>query len=396
MHQRLSSFLPVVLYYPLVLELLCRYFYIILYLEKRRKRNPSLSFSLEWQCPLQYVSSRLPLTSEAFPVLVRILADLKIVHSVVGVTTISAAALEDVLSWCILAILTATVTAGKIINVLYIFLSLIAWSCLLLLPVRWGFNRMLQKGGDVWGGIFAKTFDLVSGPPSEFLIFLAVGLCVLSAFFTDMIGIHSMFGAFLAGLSIPRQNDFPVKIIHRIEDLVHTLFLPLYFAFSGLRTNIGLLNDGMAWLGVFLVILTASTGKILGAFGASRFTGRFTFRESLAIGILMNTKGLVELIVLNFGLDFGILNTKLFTVMVIMAIFTTLMTSPLVQIVCPQIQTQGLEEYDFSSPMENFENFEELLVDLDAERKAKRSSEGMHEEDYMLDSALHGYKYSSI
>lgn len=86
---------------------------------------------------------------------------------------------------------------------------------------------MLQKGGSVMGGAFAKTFDLATGPPSEFLIFLAVALCVLSAFFTDMIGIHSMFGAFLAGLSIPRENDFPIKIIHRIEDLVHTLFLPL-------------------------------------------------------------------------------------------------------------------------------------------------------------------------
>ncbi len=156
----------------------------------------------------------------------------------------------------------------------------------------------------------------------------------VSAFITEIVGIHAIFGAFIAGLCTPHDHGFAHKLTEKIEDLVTLVFIPLYFTASGLRTQIGLLNDLQSWGFVILVTLVACVGKIAGCTTASKISG-MTWRESWAVGILMNTKGLVEIIVLNIGLDAGVINTKVFTIMVLMAIITTLLTSPLIAWVYP-------------------------------------------------------------
>jgi Kef-type K+ transport system membrane component KefB len=149
----------------------------------------------------------------------------------------------------------------------------------------------------------------------------------LSALTTQVIGIHALFGAFLAGASMPPQVNFRKLLASRIEDVSLVILLPLFFAFTGLKTQIGLLNDGTTWLVCGLIILVAIAGKFGGSFLAARFTGQ-SWSDSFAIGALMNTRGLVELIVLNIGYDLGVLPPAIFTMLVLMALVTTFMTCP--------------------------------------------------------------------
>jgi len=159
-------------------------------------------------------------------------------------------------------------------------------------------------------------------------------ICFMAAWVTDLIGVHPIFGAFVAGAIMPRTNNFHVQIIEKIEDINSFVLLPLYFASSGLKTNIGLLNTGIAWAAVFLVIICACAGKIIGASCGALILG-FNYREAFAVGTLMNAKGLVELIVLNIGLNANILSPTLFTIMVLMALITTFMTTPLLRVIWP-------------------------------------------------------------
>jgi Kef-type K+ transport system membrane component KefB len=149
----------------------------------------------------------------------------------------------------------------------------------------------------------------------------------LSALTTEVIGIHALFGAFLAGVSMPTLPSFRKLLASRIEDLSVVILLPLFFAFTGLKTQIGLLNDGSTWLVCGLIILVAVTGKFGGSLFAARFTGQ-SWSDSFAIGVLMNTRGLMELIVLNIGYDLGVLSPTVFTMLVLMALVTTLITCP--------------------------------------------------------------------
>jgi len=157
----------------------------------------------------------------------------------------------------------------------------------------------------------------------------------LSAWTTEWIGVHAIFGAFLVGIIIPRMGGITVELTHKLEDFVTVALLPLYFASSGLKTKLGLLNDWMTGAFCLLVIVVACTGKIIGCTLAARSSG-FPWRESFSIGVLMNTKGLVELIVLNIGLDAGVINDRIFVVMVVMALVTTFMTSPIIAYVYPR------------------------------------------------------------
>jgi Kef-type K+ transport system membrane component KefB len=158
-----------------------------------------------------------------------------------------------------------------------------------------------------------------------FMILLTSGLL------TESIGIHALFGAFLAGVIMPEEGGFKMKLVASVEGVSTLILLPVFFAFTGLRTEVGLLNDLHSWLICGVIIAVAVIGKMGGSIAAARFTG-LEWRESAGLGALMNTRGLVELVVLNIGYDIGVLTPKIFTMLVIMAIVTTMMTGPLLRL----------------------------------------------------------------
>jgi Kef-type K+ transport system membrane component KefB len=157
------------------------------------------------------------------------------------------------------------------------------------------------------------------------LVLVAV---LLSSVATEFIGIHAIFGAFLIGTIIPHDSKVATEVTERIADIVRVMFLPAFFAFTGLRTEVGLIASGQDWLICALIVIVATAGKFGGTAIAAKASG-LGWRDSGALGILMNTRGLVELIVLNIGLDLGVITPRLFTMLVIMALVTTLMTSPI-------------------------------------------------------------------
>jgi Kef-type K+ transport system membrane component KefB len=155
---------------------------------------------------------------------------------------------------------------------------------------------------------------------------------LLSSWCTEVIGIHALFGAFLAGLVIPKTSEVHTRIIGRISDLTLVMLLPLFFVYTGLRTHAGILNSGALWISFAYILICAIAGKFGGSALVARALGR-SWTESLSIGALMNTRGLMELVVLNIGYDMGILSTEIFSLMVFMALLTTMMTSPLLNLI---------------------------------------------------------------
>ncbi|KAI8870817.1 hypothetical protein GQ42DRAFT_162444 [Ramicandelaber brevisporus] len=258
----------------------------------------------------------------AFPVLARILTELKLLRTHVGSVTMSAAAVDDVTAWCMLALVVSILRADVALNALYVCLIGIGFVLVMLFLVRPLLVRSLKRIGGF------------NEQPSQMAVFIVLALALASAFFTDYIGIHAIFGGFLAGVIVPHDAGLAIKITEKIEDMVHLLFLPLYFALSGLKTDVTTLNNGKAWGLMFLVIAVDFLGKVVGCGTAARIC-KFSWRQSLTIGVLMSCKGLVELIVLNIGLQAGVLNTTIFTMMVIGALVSTCATSPLVQLIYP-------------------------------------------------------------
>lgn len=255
----------------------------------------------------------------AFPVLARILTERKMLRSKVGAMTIACAAVDDVTGWSILAAIVLYVQANT--GAIPVWLT-IAGSALYILVMIFGVRPLLGKlevSFPRWG-ISQDMMTLI------FLVILTSGLI------TEWLGIHALFGAFLAGAIMPKQHGFVQALTEKLEYVAIVLLLPLFFAFTGLRTSVGLLNGVGMWFFCALIILVAIVGKFGGSTVAARVTG-MSWREASTVGILMNTRGLMELIVLNIGLDIGILSPTLFTMMVIMAIVTTLMTAPLLQAV---------------------------------------------------------------
>jgi len=273
--------------------------------------DPSVSFTHF----LLFVAVAMSIT--AFPFLARILTELKLMHTKVGSLALSAAAVDDVVAWCLLALVVAISRAHSPLSALYTFLLLIAFILIMFLLVRPLLGSIVKR----------KRVRNSQVPfPLVFGLLISIFLC---AWFTEIIGVHAIFGSFILGVIVPRENQFAKYFIERIEDIVVIVFLPLYFTFSGLRTNVGSLNDGVSWGLVILVITIACVGKITGGTISARLL-KNSWRDSFAIGILMNTKGLVEVIVLNIGLDVGVLNTKVFTIFIIMALVTTFMTTPII------------------------------------------------------------------
>ncbi|KAK5995370.1 K(+)/H(+) antiporter 1 [Cladobotryum mycophilum] len=258
----------------------------------------------------------------AFPVLCRILTELKLLDTSVGIITLSAGVANDVVGWILLALCVALVNAGEGLTALYILLVAVGFILFLFFAV---------KPALVW--LLRRTDNLNNGPSQSAITFILL-IALTSAFFTGIIGIHPIFGGFVAGLIIPRENRFNIYVIEKLEDLVGSIFLPLYFTLSGLNTNLGLLDNGTTWGYVFATTFTALFTKIIGATLAARWNG-MVWRESFSIGVLMSCKGLVELIVLNIGLQAKILSTRTFTVFVVMALITTFLTTPIVSVLYP-------------------------------------------------------------
>ncbi|PPR90371.1 hypothetical protein GOBAR_AA30314 [Gossypium barbadense] len=260
------------------------------------------------------------LSITAFPVLARILAELKLLTTDVGRIAMSAAAVNDVVAWILLALAIALSGSDSSylvsVWVLLCGTAFIVFSIFVLKPILSVMARRSPEGE----------------PVKELYICITLSIVLAAGLITDIIGIHALFGAFVVGIIIPKDGPFAGVLIEKIEDLVSGLFLPLYFASSGLKTNVATIEGAQSWGLLVLVIFTACFGKIVGTVVLAMLF-KVPFIEALALGVLMNTKGLVELIVLNIGKDRKVLNDQTFAILVLMALFTTFITTPIVMAV---------------------------------------------------------------
>ena len=255
----------------------------------------------------------------AFPVLARIIQERNMTKSSVGILSIASAANDDVTAWCLLAVVIAIAKAGTMVSALFAIVLTAVYILIMFLLVR----PFLRKVGEVYatGEVINKTF--VS------FIFL---ILVISATLTELIGIHALFGAFMAGVVMPPNIGFRKVMMEKVEDISLVFFLPLFFAFTGLRTEIGLINSPELWMVCLLLVTVAIVGKLGGCAIAARLVGE-SWKDSLTVGTLMNTRGLMELVALNIGYEMGVLPPSIFVILVIMALVTTFMTTPLLHLV---------------------------------------------------------------
>ncbi|KAK7421633.1 hypothetical protein QQX98_002100 [Neonectria punicea] len=277
-----------------------------------------------------FIGTALAIT--AFPVLCRILSELQLLSTAVGVTVLAAGIGNDVTGWVLLALSVALVNNASGLTALYVFLTAVGWVLFLVFAVRPAFLWILRRNNSIQNG------------PSQTMTGLTLLLVLISSWFTAAIGVHAIFGAFLVGLICPHEGGFAIKLTEKIEDLVTVLLLPLYFALSGLNTDLGLLNDGKTWGYVVAVISCAFFGKVFGGSVAARMC-HCLWRESFTIGALMSCKGLVELIVLNIGLQAGILSQRTFTIFVVMALVTTVSTTPLTRWLYPMWYREKVDKW---------------------------------------------------
>lgn len=255
----------------------------------------------------------------AFPVLARIIQERNLQKTRLGTVAITCAAADDITAWCILAAVIAIVKAGSFASAIYTIALALIYVVIMIKIVRPFIHRI--------GNLNTTRESL--GKPVVAIFFL---LLLFSAYATEVIGIHALFGAFMAGAIMPENHKFRNVFIEKIEDVALVLLLPLFFVFTGLRTQIGLLNDPKLWMITAIIILVAVIGKFVGSALAARFMGQ-NWKDSLSIGALMNTRGLMELVVLNIGYDLGVLSAELFSMMVVMALVTTFMTGPALDII---------------------------------------------------------------
>lgn len=251
----------------------------------------------------------------AFPVLARIIQERKMTNTKTGIIALTAAAAGDITVWCVLAFVIAIAKAGTSTNAIYTTIFALIYIGIMLGVLKPLLKKLVAR----------RVKNELIERSTLAIIFIVL---LLSAYFCELIGIHALFGAFMAGIIMPQEWNFRQVLIDKIEDVALVLLLPLFFVFTGLRTQVGLLNNASLWACCLLIILVAIIGKLGGSAFAAKFTGETT-KDSLAIGALMNTRGLVELVVLNIGYDMGILSPEMFTMLVIMALVTTFMTNPL-------------------------------------------------------------------
>ena len=255
----------------------------------------------------------------AFPVLARILQEKGLTRSKLGAMALTCAAADDLTAWCILAAVIALVKSGSSISVLYTIGLAVAFVLIMYKLVR----PFLERLSHVYDNKEKKRNPIIA------LLFV---ILIVSSYITSIIGIHALFGAFIAGVIMPSSFSFRKIVIDKIEDVSIILLLPLFFVITGLRTQVGLLNEGHLWATFGWVLLVAVAGKFGGSTLAAKIVGQ-SWKDSLSIGVLMNTRGLMQLIVLNIGYDLGILSPQIFAMMVLMALVTTFMTGPALDLI---------------------------------------------------------------
>jgi Kef-type K+ transport system membrane component KefB len=303
---------------PYFLGMLLAYF---VYEEFAAGHTDFLSFAL-------FIGISMSIT--AFPVLARIVQEKNLTKTHLGQISIACAAFDDVTAWCLLAAVIAIAKTGSFISSLYT----IGFAIIYILFMLYVIKPFMKKIGNIYSNSEVLNKNVLA------FIFL---LLTLSAFATQLIGIHALFGAFLAGVIMPELPRFRKLIIEKIEDVALTLLLPLFFVYTGLRTEIGLLNTPHLWWITSLVIIFAVAGKFVGGALSAKIMGE-NWRDSLSMGVLMNTRGLMEIVVLNIGYDMGILPKPIFVMLVLMALVTTFMTTPLLNIIQKFMPEKNQEE----------------------------------------------------
>ena len=257
----------------------------------------------------------------AFPVLARILTERNLHKTKVGAITITCAAVDDVTAWCMLAFVVGVARATGVRSAVFTAVASVIYIVVMFFLVR-PFLRRLQ-------GLYDRQQRLSQNMMAG--IFL---LILMSAYATEWIGIHALFGAFLMGAIMPKGTQFVRSLSEKLEDYTVVFLLPIFFAYTGLKTQIGLLNHGELWGMTLLVIAVACAGKFGGSMLAALASG-MKWRESAAVGVLMNTRGLMELVILNIGRELGVITDAVFAMMVIMALVTTALTTPILNLVYP-------------------------------------------------------------
>lgn len=266
----------------------------------------------------------------AFPVLARILKERQLTSTMVGSLALTCAAVDDITAWCLLAVVVAISKSGPLTGAAATVALTVVYLVVMLFVLRPVLARVLerqrQRGDDnTWMAVVLLTV-------------------LLSAMITEIIGIHALFGAFFAGVIMPQNADLRQRASERVEYVSELVLLPLFFALTGLRTQIGLLNDAHLWGICGFVILIAVVGKLMGGAFAARLSGGISWRDSWLLGALLNTRGLMELVVLNIGYEMGILSPTIFTMLVLMALVTTVMTGPMIGLLTgkPRLDTVTL------------------------------------------------------
>lgn len=292
---------------PFLLGILASYW---IYETYAADQTPFLPFAL-------FIGISMSIT--AFPVLARIIQERNMTRTPLGTLAIASAANDDVTAWCLLAVVIAISKAGSFASALYSVGLAAVYITVMFLVVR----PFLKKVGEVYANQEAinKTFV------AFILLILIISSCL-----TEIIGIHALFGAFMAGVVMPSNIGFRKVMMEKVEDISLVFFLPLFFAFTGLRTEIGLINSPELWIVCLLLVTVAVTGKLGGCAVAARLVGE-SWKDSLTVGTLMNTRGLMELVALNIGYEMGVLPPSIFVILVIMALVTTFMTTPLLHLV---------------------------------------------------------------
>lgn len=259
----------------------------------------------------------------AFPVLARILTERRLLRTRVGAIALASAAVNDVVAWCLLALVVGVVGSRGVGAALGTTALTLGYCAVIWFVVRPVLARLgPREGAQVNTDVIAAVFVLIAA----------------SALVTEVIGVHAIFGAFLLGAAMPRGGGLVSVLVEKVEDLVTVVLLPLFFAYSGLRTEIGLVSGTGDWIACGAIVAVATLGKFGGTALAARFVG-LPRRDATALGVLMNTRGLMELVVLNVGLDMGVIDQRLFAMMVVMALVTTWITSPILARLYPPERT---------------------------------------------------------
>ncbi len=323
----------------------------------------------------------------AFPVLARIVQERGLHKTRLGTIVITCVAADDITAWCLLAAVIAIVKAGTFLSSLYV----IALAFIYVLAMLFLVKPFLKRVGELY-----KDNENLSKPVVA-IFFLTL---IVSSYATEVIGIHALFGAFMTGAIMPDISKFRHVFIEKVEDVSVILLLPLFFVFTGLRTQIGLINDPYLWKVTGFIILVAVLGKFVGSALTARFVGQ-DWKDSLTIGALMNTRGLMELVVLNIGYDLGVLTSEIFTMMVIMALVTTFMTGPALdlinwvfkskEVVIPKEVVEDSNKYKILISFGNNEKGKSLLKLANSLVKKQKETSSITAMHLSVSDEIHGY-----